>query len=319
VGAAGSGPLTPPEDHMPKKDRIAAEERDAADDPGLAFERISPNGHVGGPGENEHADRGGWLVVLGMVIAAVFVAVLILLPGSRTAPAGTPLPDNEFTSIINSVQGLLAPSDHSLPVVLAKLMLAALLGAIVGYRHRIHVEEYIVQAHVIIAFTGALMMIIIGNEIVRAFGLLGAGSIIRYRTPVRDPKALASLFVTMGIGIAVGVGLFELAFIGAVLIVLIQGLFSRVASRLPSTIYNPQRGYMLDLTTEDGSGTMERVRADFTAWDVRYRLLEYDARGRKAGLVKMRLAVEAPASLSTEDLTLLVFKDGVQSVSWEEE
>ena len=33
----------------------------------------------------------------------------------------------------------------------------------------------------------------------------------------------------------------------------------------------------------------------------------------------MRLAVEAPATLSTEDLTLLVFKDGVQSVSWEEE
>jgi uncharacterized membrane protein YhiD involved in acid resistance len=304
---------------MPKKDRIAAEEHDAADDPGLAFERISPNGHVGGPGESEHADHGAWLVVLGMVIAAVFVGVLILLPGSRTAPAGAPLPDNEFTNIISSVQGLLAPSDHSLPVVLAKLMLAALLGAIVGYRQRIHVEEYIVQAHVIIAFTGALMMIIIGNEIVRAFGLLGAGSIIRYRTPVRDPKALASLFVTMGIGIAVGTGLFELAFIGAVLIVLIQGLFSTVASRLPSTIYNPQRGYTLDLTTEDGSGTLERVRSDFTTWDVRYRLLEYDARGRKAGLVKMRLAVEAPANLSTEDLTLLVFKDGVQSVSWEEE
>jgi uncharacterized membrane protein YhiD involved in acid resistance len=319
VGAAGSGPLTPPEDHMPKQDRIAAEERDAAEDSGLAFEKISPNGHVGVPGENEHADRGGWLVVLGMVIAAVFVAVLIVLPGSRTMPAGTALPDNEFTNIISSVQGLLAPSDHSLPVVLAKLMLAALLGAIVGYRQRIHVEEYIVQAHVIIAFTGALMMIIIGNEIVRAFGLLGAGSIIRYRTPVRDPKALASLFVTMGIGIAVGVGLFELAFIGAVLIVLIQGLFSRVASQLPSTIYNPQRGYTLDLTTEDGNGTLERVRADFTARDVRYRLLEYDARGRKAGLVKMRLAVEASVSLSTEDLTLLVFKDGVQSVSWEEE
>jgi uncharacterized membrane protein YhiD involved in acid resistance len=206
-----------------------------------------------------------------------------------------------------------------LPVVLAKLVLAALLGGIVGYRQRIHVEEYIVQAHVIIAFTGALMMIIIGNEIVRAFGLLGAGSIIRYRTPVRDPKALASLFVTMGIGIAVGTGLFELAFVGAVLIVLIQGVFATIASRLPSTIYNPQRGYVLDLTTEDGGGTLQRVRTAFAEKDIRYKLLEYDARGRKGELVKVRLAVEAPANLSTEDLTLLVFKDGVQSISWEEE
>jgi uncharacterized membrane protein YhiD involved in acid resistance len=304
---------------MPKNDRIAAEERDAADDPGLVFERYSPNGLSGGDRANGQPDYGGWLVVFGIALAALVVLVLVALPGSRSASTAAPLPDNEFTSIINSAQSLLAPSDHSLPVVLAKLILAALLGAIVGYRQRIHVEEYIVQAHVIIAFTGALMMIIIGNEIVRAFGLLGAGSIIRYRTPVRDPKALASLFVTMGIGIAVGVGLFELAFIAAVLIVLIQGVFATIASRLPSTIYSPQRGYTLDLTTEDGGGTLERVRTAFAENDIRYRLLEYDARGKKAGLTKVRLAVEAPANFSTEDLTLLVFKDGVQSVSWEGE
>jgi len=305
---------------MPKKDRIAVEEREGGDDQALVFERFSPNGQLSGSSEHSQPDYGGWLVVLGMAAAAVVVLVLVALPGSRSASsAATPLPDNEFTNIISAAQGLLAPSDHSLPVVLAKLVLAALLGAIVGYRQRIHVEEYIVQAHVIIAFTGALMMIIIGNEIVRAFGLLGAGSIIRYRTPVRDPKALASLFVTMGIGIAVGTGLFELAFVGAVLIVLIQGIFARIASRLPSTIYNPQRGYILDLTSEDGAGTLDRVRGVFAENDIRYRLLEYDARGRKAGLTKVRLAVEAPASLSTEELTLLVFKDGVQSVSWEEE
>jgi uncharacterized membrane protein YhiD involved in acid resistance len=304
---------------MSKKDRIAAEERDAADDPGLVFERFSPNGLSDGDRSNGQPDYGGWLVVFGIVLAALVVLVLVALPGSRSASTAAPLPGNEFTSIINSAQSLLTPSDHSLPVVLAKLILAALLGAIVGYRQRIHVEEYIVQAHVIIAFTGALMMIIIGNEIVRAFGLLGAGSIIRYRTPVRDPKALASLFVTMGIGIAVGTGLFELAFVGAVLIVLIQGVFATIASRLPSTIYNPQRGYTLDLTTEDGVGTIERLRSDFAQKDIRYQLLEYDARGRKGELVKMRLAVEAPARLSTEDLTLLVYKDGVQSVSWEEE
>ncbi len=304
---------------MPKKDRLTAEQ-EMADDPGLAFEQYSPNGTLGRSRANTgHPDYGGWLVGLGMAIAAFFVLLLISLTGSRVAPEGTPLPDNQFTSIINSAQALLTPSDHSLPVVFAKLILAALLGAIVGYRQRIHVDEYIVQAHVIIAFTGALMMIIIGNEIVRAFGLLGAGRIIRYRTPVRDPKALASLFVTMGIGIAVGTGLFELAFIGAVLIVLIQGIFGRIASRLPSTLYNPQRGYTLDLTTEDGPGTLQRVRTAFLEKDIRFRLFEYDARAKKDGLVRMTFAVEASAHLSTEDLTLLVFRDGVQSVSWEGE
>jgi len=304
---------------MPKKDRIALEREEAADDPGLAFEQISRNGVVGdGEGPSKLPDYGPWLVALGMGVALAFVLFLVALPASRPAATPAALPDNEFTNIISSVQGLLTPSDHSLPVVLGKLLLAALLGAIVGYRQRIHVDEYIVQAHVIIAFTGALMMIIIGNEIVRAFGLVGAGSIIRYRTPVRDPRALASLFVTMGIGIAVGTGLFELAFIGAVLIVLIQGIFGTIAGRLPHTFYNPQRGYSLSLWTEDGSGTLQRIRHTFADNDIRYRLLEYDARAKKDGLVKMALAVEASAHLSTEDLTLLVFKDGVQSVSWEE-
>ena len=304
---------------MPKNSPIAADREDA-EDTGLGLNRLSTNGVNGDHGiEASRTDHGGWLQVIGMAVALVLVIIMIAMPGSRTVPAGTPLPENEFTSIINSAQSLLAPSDHSLPVVFGKLVLAALLGGIVGYRQRIHVEEYIVQAHVIIAFTGALMMIIIGNEIVRAFGLLGAGSIIRYRTPVRDPRALASLFVTMGLGIAVGTGLFELALIGAVLIVLIQGVFGSIASRLPVTFYNPQRGYTLDVISTDGPGTLQRVRESFTDRDIRYRLLEYDARGKKDGLVKMRLAVEAGAQFSTEDLTLLVFRDGVQSVSWEEE
>jgi uncharacterized membrane protein YhiD involved in acid resistance len=305
---------------MPKKDSTTVERDDLAEETGLVLDHLSPNGVAHGHGrETGHGEYGGWLVVAGMLAALVLAVILIAMPGSRSIPSAGPLPDNEFTSIISSVQGLLTPSDHSLPVVFGKLLLAALIGAIVGYRQRIHVEEYIVQAHVIIALTGSLMMIIIGNEIVRAFGLVGAGSIIRYRTPVRDPRALASLFVTMGLGIAVGTGLFELALMGAVLIVLIQGVFGTIASRLPVTFYNPQHGYSLDLISTDGPGTLQRVREAFAERDIRYRLLEYDARAKKDGLVKMRLAVEAGAQLTTEDLTLLVFKDGVQSVSWEEE
>ena len=90
-------------------------------------------------------------------------------------------------------------------------------------------------------------------------------------------------------------------------------------SSLPSTLYNPQRGYTLSLTTDDGSGTLDRVRQTFREKDIRYRLLEFDARAKKTGVVKMSMVVEASANLSTEDLTLLVFRDGVQSVSWEEE
>lgn len=308
---------------MAKKDRVETPSATATDyPPPPAHDARSPNGSTrNGTHHSTQVDHGAWLVAIGIVLAALFVLALVSIPGSRPAatPAGTPLPDNEFTRIINSVQDLLTPSGHSLPVVLGKLLLAALLGAIIGYRQRLHVTEYILQAHVIIAFTGALMMIIIGNEIVRAFGLLGAGSIIRYRTPVRDPRALASLFVAMGLGIAVGVGLYELGFIGAVLIVLLQGVPEKIVGGLPRSIYNPQRAYNVSVTTEDGSSTIARLNQTFSQHDVRHRLLEYDARAKKDGLVKITMAIEANSHLTTEDLALIIFRDGVQSITIEEE
>ncbi len=306
---------------MAKRDKLQEPVEASEDEAERRRPRPSPppgNG-LGSPAPSitSARDRGAWLILIGMAVAALLVVVLVGMPGARPAPAGTAaLPDNEFTRIIGSVQGLLTPSDHSLPVVVSKLVLAALLGAIIGYRQRLHVEEYIIQAHVIISFTGALMMIIIGNEIVRAFGLLGAGSIVRYRTPVRDPKALASLFVTMAIGIAVGTNLFELALVGAVLIVALQGIVGHIADRLPPALYNPQRGYILDLTTADGGATMIDLKDVFAAHDIRYKLMEFDQSKKHA---KLTLKVEAPANMTTEQLTLLVLRDGVESVSWEED
>ena len=73
------------------------------------------------------------------------------------------------------------------------------------------------------------------------------------------------------------------------------------------------------LTTEDAGRTMLRLKDEFFAQDVQYRLLEYDARAKKDGLVKIVMSIEAPATMTTEHLALLVVRDGVQSVSLEEE
>ena len=45
-----------------------------------------------------------------------------------------------------------------------------------------------------------MMMIIIGNSLARAFGIAGAAGIVRFRTPVDDPKDVTILFLLMGLG-----------------------------------------------------------------------------------------------------------------------
>ena len=284
-------------------------------------DRAAGNGVIADPPlpTGRATDRGPWLIIGAILVATALVAILVAVPGSRPEPAGTVYPDDPLARIVGDIRGMLEPGSQSLPVILAKLALAGLLGGIVGYRQRPQAGEYIIQTHFVIGFAGALMMLIIGNQIVTAVGLLGAGSIVRYRTPVRDPQALASLFVTLGIGIAIGLGLYELALLAAVSLVGLQALASTFAGRLPPTLYDPQRSYVIKLTTQDGVGTVARLYEAFAARGIRSELREYEVRESKDNLVKIAMGVEVAATVTTAQLASLVLADGVRSVSLEEQ
>ena len=60
------------------------------------------------------------------------------------------------------------------------------------------------QTIVLVGVTVALIMIIIGSDIARAFALVGAMSIVRFRTPVKDARDLVFVFAAIAIGMACG-------------------------------------------------------------------------------------------------------------------
>lgn len=66
----------------------------------------------------------------------------------------------------------------------------------------------------------AVVMMVIGNSVARAFGLLGAFSIVRFRTAVKDTKDTGYIFFALAIGMAAGTGSYNIAVIGTVLILL---------------------------------------------------------------------------------------------------
>jgi anti-anti-sigma factor len=102
---------------------------------------------------------------------------------------------------------------------LSKLVAALLIGALVTWVHRPVSRERplarsMAHAQMLLCMAGALMMIVIGNSLARAFGVVGAASIIRFRTPVDDPKDVTILFILMGLGMASGLGAFAVAGLG---------------------------------------------------------------------------------------------------------
>jgi len=71
----------------------------------------------------------------------------------------------------------------------------------------------------------SIVIIVIGNNLARAFGLVGAMSIVRFRTAVKDAQDLVFVFFSLAVGLAAGVGLYALAFgstlfVGAIILVM---------------------------------------------------------------------------------------------------
>jgi uncharacterized membrane protein YhiD involved in acid resistance len=79
-----------------------------------------------------------------------------------------------------------------------------------------------VHTQIFIAITVTLIMIIIGSNIARAFALVGAMSIIRFRNPIKDSRDLAFLFMAMAVGMAAGTGFFLFAIVFTLFVVFIS-------------------------------------------------------------------------------------------------
>jgi hypothetical protein len=102
----------------------------------------------------------------------------------------------------------------------AKLLLAALIAALITTvqactRKDFPLTRSMAQTYVLLCVAGALTMTMIGESLPRAFAAGGAASIVKFRTPVEDPRDGTTLFLLMGLGMACGVGAFGIAIIGA--------------------------------------------------------------------------------------------------------
>ncbi|CAM3966166.1 DUF4956 domain-containing protein [Alkalicoccus chagannorensis] len=92
--------------------------------------------------------------------------------------------------------------------------------------HGVRYSQSFVQTVIIMSVVVSIVMIVIGNNIAVAFGLVGAFSIIRFRSAMADPKDIAFIFFGMAAGIASGLGFYLLAVIfTASLCVLIYFLY----------------------------------------------------------------------------------------------
>ncbi len=109
-------------------------------------------------------------------------------------------------------------------VIAFNLFLAMILGVIVAKTYRrvhrgISYSPSYAYSIVIITMVVSFVMMVIAGNITKAFTLLGAFTIIRYRTAVKDPKDTAFIFLALVLGLAIGSSDYAMAFTGTAMLV----------------------------------------------------------------------------------------------------
>lgn len=195
-----------------------------------------------------------------------------------------------------------------------QLLSSAIIALFVTHVQKLHQKDRplnrsMEQAQVLLSVSGALIMIIIGSSLARAFGIAGAAGIIRFRTPVEDPKDVTVLFLLMGLGMACGIGALPIAALG--------GLFLAVSIVVLDHIVAVKPRVMdVEMTASSREFPLAHVVSVFAQHGVTWEPREF-THGAEA---EMTYRTTLPAHVSIDEVTEALVAGGAHglaSVSWE--
>jgi uncharacterized membrane protein YhiD involved in acid resistance len=150
-------------------------------------------------------------------------------------------------------------------------------------------------------------MLVVGASLARAFGIVGAANLIRYRSKIDDPKDAVVMLCALSVGLAAGVGLYGLAVFGTAFLVLALWIIEG---------FEPQtRVWELSINLGDKTAVLRpRIEAVLRRFKA-----DYELRGQSEEEVSYFITV--PRSLHTDSvsnaLTALV-GTGKGAVEWKE-
>ena len=252
----------------------------------------------------------------------VWTGVAVTLVGLALVGIGVTYPDLGLGNAASPANPIIsrdqaapaAPFAHPL-FELAKLIAAAVIGMLVTVVHRQYragaerqTNPAMDQAQVLLCISGAMMMIIIGNNLARAFGIAGAASIIRFRTPVEDARDITILFLLMGLGMAAGLGALAVAGLGTLFLCAMIPLLNMFSSERPRTM-------VVEIVAHDRDFPMAHVHHVFAVNGILFEPREV-SQGDEA-TAKYLTTLKPTDSL--EDLSAQLMGDGkkgIKNVSW---
>lgn len=205
--------------------------------------------------------------------------------------------------------------------IIFRLLLAVILSAMLAFRPRRNIpllqrNLYVSQTQILLAVVAAALMMIVGDNAARAFAIFAAVSLVRFRTNIRDPKEVTVLLISLAIGLAAGVGRWELG--------IALCLFSLVLLRLLE--YNePEQAFRsmeLNVKTLDTEKTQRVLKKIFKRHklETEVREIEPTDEDNPSGSIVYYLTLSL--NLSTDYLSERIFAldsdNNIEGIQWKQ-
>jgi uncharacterized membrane protein YhiD involved in acid resistance len=200
---------------------------------------------------------------------------------------------------------------HEIDDAMVRLPMAAALGAALALRPRRRGtpkrDPAVIQTQIILAVVGAVIMLVVGASLARAFGIVGAANLIRYRSKIDDPKDAVVMLCALAVGLASGVGLYALSAFSTAFLVAALWVIEPLDQGLKH----------FDLTIKAGKDT-DALRPKFEEILRRYEL-KHELRTSSDD--EVCYDVQVPLELPTDRISNAILKldpEGHAAVEWAE-
>jgi uncharacterized membrane protein YhiD involved in acid resistance len=269
--------------------------------------------------------------VLILLVAGVF-AYMFRSPATAGVNVSPPSVEGEAQRNIPLIGELFGPDPTGLsPTTVAswestaarialRFALAAFLAALLAFRPRRGVSPsrrnpYVAQTQILMAVVAGGMMMVVGDSAARAFGIFAAASLVRFRTNIRDPKETTVLLVCLGVGLAAGVGRWDMAVILTLFVLMALAVLE----------YGEQfqvfRSMEVSVSTRNVDTTDDVLKRIFARHRFDYELRELNRPDEDEPMGKIVYLVNLDPVTSTSRLSediLSADRDNVDSVEWDQ-
>lgn len=245
-------------------------------------------------------------------------------PGVQSTPAAKSDGGSILTDIFGTTETAATNSNESWLQtafrIILRFFLAVILSAVLAFRPRKNVpllqrNLYVAQTQILLAVVAAALMMVVGDNAARAFAIFAAVSLVRFRTNIRDPKEITVLLVSLAIGLAMGVGRWELA---VILCLFVLPLLWLLEYNEPEQIFRAMR---LTVKTKDTERTQDLLKTIFNRnkLEAEVRKIEPPDEVNPIGCIMYYLNLRLNVSTDQLNDQVLAIDPSIEGISWEQQ